>query len=209
MRPVASLTTAAKAIAASRDPSVRLPEPVAEDEVAELSKTLQQMLSSLDESQSERAAALQKQREFLADASHELRTPLTSVLANLELLEVELESSGSDEDQEIVASAVRSSRRMSRLVSDLLLLAKSDAGQHRPQADYDLAEIARSACSEVGASLGDRILEVHLNSAPLHGTRTNSTGCSSTFSTMPSGIRRTARRSSSLPISTGRPIRRC
>lgn len=172
MRPVATLTAAAQAIATSRDTSVRLPTPVAEDEVAELSKTLQQMLSALDESQSERAAALQKQREFLADASHELRTPLTSVLANLELLEVELESSGSsDEDQEIVASAVRASRRMSRLVSDLLLLAKSDAGQHRPRGDQDLAEIARRACSEIGASLGGRNLVTLLNPSPLHGNQ--------------------------------------
>ena len=35
---------------------------------------------------------MQKQREFVADASHELRTPLTSVLANLELLQIQLEN---------------------------------------------------------------------------------------------------------------------
>ena len=63
-----------------------MPEPEAEDEVAELAKTLEAMLRSLDASRAETQRAMQKQREFVADASHELRTPLTSVLANLELL---------------------------------------------------------------------------------------------------------------------------
>jgi glycogen debranching enzyme len=49
------------------------------------------MLAALDAARSETESALTRQREFVADASHELRTPLTSVLANLELLEEELE----------------------------------------------------------------------------------------------------------------------
>ena len=73
----------------------------------------------------ETEATLARQREFVADASHELRTPLTSVLANLELLEETLEG----EQREAAASALRSSRRMRRLVADLLLLARADAGR--------------------------------------------------------------------------------
>ena len=49
------------------------------------------MLRELDAARGETEAALERQREFVADASHELRTPLTSILANLELLEAELE----------------------------------------------------------------------------------------------------------------------
>jgi two-component system, OmpR family, sensor kinase len=171
MRPVANLTAAARAVAATRDPSMRIPPPITNDEVAELNETLQEMLSALAASQSEREATMQKQREFVADASHELRTPLTSVLANLELLESELEGSGRSEEREIVGSAVRSSKRMSRLVSDLLLLAKSDAGQRRQKSDEDLAEIARSACREIEPNLDDRTLEVRLHPAPLYGNR--------------------------------------
>ena len=66
---------------------------------------------------------LDRQREFVADASHELRTPLTSVLANLELLAEELEG----EQAETAQAALRSTRRMRRLVGDLLLLARADA----------------------------------------------------------------------------------
>ena len=113
-------------------PRSHMPAPPVEDEVGELAKTLEEMLRSLDAARSEREQALQQQREFVADASHELRTPLTSVLANLELLQASLGGADQAEDREVVDSALRSSRRMSRLVSDLLLLARADAGPARP-----------------------------------------------------------------------------
>ena len=159
MRPIASLTTKAREVATTRDPSRRLPEPTSEDEVGELTHTLQEMLTALDNAQSDREAAFQKQREFVADASHELRTPLTSVLANLELLEAQVRSSGDEEELDAVTSAVRSSRRMSRLVSDLLFLARSDAGQLPARGDCDLAEVARSAAREVTSKLDGRTLD--------------------------------------------------
>jgi two-component system, OmpR family, sensor kinase len=160
MRPIASLTATAREVAATRDPSRQMPEPEVEDEVGELAVTLEEMLRSLDAARTEREGAMQRQREFVADASHELRTPLTSVLANLELLQASLRSAGQAEDREIVDSALRSSRRMSRLVSDLLLLARADAGRldkHRP---CDLAEIAGEAAAEAAPLIGDRTLTV-------------------------------------------------
>ncbi len=147
MRPIAALTATAREITATRDPSKRIPEPENEDEIAELARTLAQMLRALDDANAERELALQRQREFVADASHELRTPLTSVLANLELLEDELD--GDSEASEIVSSALGSSQRMRRLVSDLLLLARADAGHPATRTPIDLAEIASSAVEEV------------------------------------------------------------
>jgi signal transduction histidine kinase len=163
MRPIASLTQTAREIAATRDPSRRMPTPATEDEVGELAQTLEQMLRSLDSARAERESAMQKQRDFVADASHELRTPLTSVLANLELLQASLDTEqapGTTEESEMVGSALRSSRRMSRLVADLLLLARADAGRisrHRP---VDLAEIAGNAAVEAAPVAGDRRLEI-------------------------------------------------
>jgi signal transduction histidine kinase len=156
MRPISSLTVAAREIAATRDPSVRLPRPVTEDEVGELASTLDVMLRQLDAARSETEAMIQAQREFVADASHELRTPLTSILANLELLEERLAREGADEDEsEMVASALASSRRMRRLVSDLLLLARADAGRSGPRIDCDLSQIASAAVAEVRPVAGD------------------------------------------------------
>ncbi len=94
MRPISALTATARQIAATGDPSRRMPELKADDEVGELAHTLEQMLRSLDAARTEREAAMKKQREFVADASHELRTPLTSVLANLELLQASLRGPG-------------------------------------------------------------------------------------------------------------------
>ncbi len=144
MAPIASLTRAAREIARTRDPAVRLPQPPAEDEVADLARTLEQMLAALDEARGETQSALDRQREFIADASHELRTPLTSILANLELLEAELQG----EDAEIAGAALRSSRRMRRLVGDLLLLARADAGRPSAREPVDLGAVAREAAGE-------------------------------------------------------------
>jgi signal transduction histidine kinase len=160
MRPISALTATARQIGATGDPSRHMPDPKADDEVGELAHTLEQMLRSLDAARTEREAAMKKQREFVADASHELRTPLTSVLANLELLQASLQGSSGEDDRAMVDSALRSSRRMSRLVGDLLLLARADAGRigkHRP---CDLAEIAGNAAVEMSPVLGERELEI-------------------------------------------------
>lgn len=160
MRPIKSLTATAREIATTRDPSRHMPQPKADDEVGELARTLEEMLRSLDAANAEREGAMQKQREFVADASHELRTPLTSVLANLELLEASLRESAQTEDREMVDSALRSSRRMSRLVADLLLLARADAGRISGRAECDLAEIVGHAAAEVAPVSGDREIQV-------------------------------------------------
>jgi signal transduction histidine kinase len=160
MRPISSLTASAREIAATGDPSSHMPDPKVEDEVGELARTLEQMLRSLDAARTEREAALKKQRAFVADASHELRTPLTSVLANLELLQASLQEPRHGEDRAMVDSALRSSRRMSRLVADLLLLARADAGRVGRHAPCDLAEVAGNAAAEVAPVLGERELTI-------------------------------------------------
>jgi len=158
MRPISALTATARQIADTSDPSGHMPAPHADDEVGELADTLERMLRSLDAARAEREAAMRKQREFVADASHELRTPLTSVLANLELLQASLHEPGQDDDRAMVDSALRSSRRMSRLVADLLLLARADAGRVSHHRICDLAEVAGNAAAEVAPVLGDREL---------------------------------------------------
>ncbi len=151
MRPISALTAAAREITSTRDPSRKLPVPKTDDEVSELARTLDEMLSALDDAKAETQGMVAAQREFVADASHELRTPLTSILANLELLEASLVRSGvadDDERGEMIASALRSSRRMSRLVSDLLLLARADAGREAPHVPCELTAIATAALAE-------------------------------------------------------------
>ncbi|MFL5782847.1 MAG: sensor histidine kinase [Thermoleophilaceae bacterium] len=144
MSPISALTGAASEIAQTRDPTRELPKPEADDEVADLANTLEDMLHALDASRAETEGALSRQREFVADASHELRTPLTSILANLEMLEAELEG----DHRDMAASALRSSRRMRRLVADLLLLARADAGRAGLTELLDLGAVVSEAAAE-------------------------------------------------------------
>jgi two-component system OmpR family sensor kinase len=167
MRPVAELTEAAREIERTRDPRRRLPHPEADDEVAELARTLEGMLQALDAARGETESALDRQREFVADASHELRTPLTSVLANLELLAEELDGEQADTAQ----AALRSTRRMRRLVGDLLLLARADAKRGQPHAPVDLADVLIEAAGELEPVAGDHELSVSPGEAVVQGAR--------------------------------------
>lgn len=116
------------------------------------------------------AEASRAKNDFIADVSHELRTPLTVLRGNAE---VGLVLEDDPEQREILEDIVRESGRMSRMVEDLLLLAKSDAAslpldREKVSATPFLAELAARAESlarERGATLetdlaGDGLLEI-------------------------------------------------
>jgi len=167
MRPVVELSDAAREIERTRDPNRRIPHPDADDEVAELARTLEGMLGALGAARNESEASLARQREFVADASHELRTPLTSVLANLELLAEELDG----EQAETAHAALRSTRRMRRLVGDLLLLARADAERVQPHRATDLASVLTDAAAELGPVSEDHELSIDAELAIVDGVR--------------------------------------
>ena len=122
---------------------------------------------ALNASRVEIETSLERQREFVADASHELRTPLTSVLANLELLADELEG----EQAESAKSALRSSRRMRRLVGDLLLLARADAKREGRSRPTDLSDVLLEAASELGPITDSHDVLIDAHSAVVEGIR--------------------------------------
>jgi signal transduction histidine kinase len=130
LRPIAALTDAAGAIARSRSLRRRVPVPRARDELARLARTFNAMLESLEQ-------AARAQQRFVADASHELRAPLTIIQANLELLERRT-GLPPGERQEALAEAGRETRRLVRLVADLLALARADAGTPLPRRPVEL-----------------------------------------------------------------------
>jgi two-component system OmpR family sensor kinase len=167
MAPVSELTEVAREIELTRDPTRRIPQPEADDEVAELARTLEGMLASLAAARADTELALNRQREFVADASHELRTPLTSVLANLELLADELEG----EPLESARSALRSTRRMRRLVGDLLLLARADAKREHPHRRTDLGAVLRDAAGELSPVAEEHELTVSPGPAVIDANR--------------------------------------
>jgi two-component system OmpR family sensor kinase len=167
MAPIAQLTSTAEEIARTRDPSRSVPEPLADDEVAELARTLGGMLRELDAAHAETEATLARQRQFVADASHELRTPLTSVLANLELLVESLHG----EEADAARSALRSSRRMRRLVADLLLLARTDVGRIVRREPCDLAQVVVEAAAELGPVSAEHDISLDVHPAVVEASR--------------------------------------
>ncbi len=128
LQPINSITQTAHAIGAERDFSRRVPYSGPLDEVGRLAATINTMLNALQGAYRQEAQALQAQRRFVADASHELRTPLTTIRGNLALLQRQPPISAADRVA-VLEDMVDESERMSRLVSDLLVLARADAGR--------------------------------------------------------------------------------
>ena len=141
LRPLRTLAATADEIGRTGDLSRRLPAVRTEDEVGVLTASFNGMLDRVEAAQTGLAEALAAQRRFIADASHELRTPLTTIRSNAEFLAEHPVAAESDRT-EAVADIVGEAERMSRLVDDLLLLARVDAGAGLTSRPVDLAAIA-------------------------------------------------------------------
>ncbi len=132
LRPVRRVTQAAAQIGAE-DLSRRL-EVSGKDELSELASTFNGMIARLEgafvglaEAYHKLEQAYEQQRRFTGDASHELRTPLARIKASTSLA---LSGPPSlEEYREALAVADTAADSMGRIVQDLLLLARSDAGQ--------------------------------------------------------------------------------
>jgi len=138
LRPVEQLRRGAESVTAA-DPSRRLPLPEAEDEVRRLAETLNGMLDRLE-------VGSARQRAFVADAAHELRSPLAAVRTTLEVALVHPDP----ESLELtLRTALDEVLRMGRLVDDLLLLARLDAGAPRRTSEVDLGAVVERVVEQV------------------------------------------------------------
>jgi len=144
LRPVGKMAQAAARFGAA-DLSQRLPVS-GRDELAHLATTFNGMLARLQEAFQRLEQAYEQQRRFTADASHELRTPLARLKVTTSLTLSGQRSAG--EYREALEVADRTADTMSRIVQDLLLLARSDAGQLKLQLQpVPLEEVLRAAVS--------------------------------------------------------------
>jgi len=125
LRPVKSLTLAATGISPNQL-SQRLPVSGA-DEFDELASAFNRALDRVELSFREREQMMEQLRRFTGDASHELRTPLTVIKTNTSVALAEEQPS--QEHIHALQQIDRAADRMTSLVQDLLLLARSEAGQ--------------------------------------------------------------------------------
>ena len=144
---------------AAGDFTQRLSGATPNTEVGRLNRSLNSMLSRIDDAFADRARTIDQMRRFVGDASHELRTPLVSVRGYAELYRM-----GALPDKDAVAQAMerieKEAIRMSELVGDLLELARIDEAKPLQLAEVDLVPLARDAALDAMASQPGRTVSV-------------------------------------------------
>jgi signal transduction histidine kinase len=155
LKPVDQITAATRSISVS-NLSDRLPVPETRDELQRLSETYNAMLARLE-------SAVNEINRFTGDASHELRNPVSFVqtTAELALRNRQIDAASQRAFEEIVAECGKASR----LLKDMLTLARADAGNSRLAFEpVDLAEVVKMVCHKARALTDERghTLTVHL-----------------------------------------------
>lgn len=153
LKPVDRVTRTARFITA-RNLKERLAKMETDDEIGRLVQTFNEMLERLDKS-------FEQVQSFTADASHELKTPLTILKGEIEL--ALRRERPAREYQEILVSALEEIERLTRITSDLLLLAKSDAGAVQLDiSQVNLSKLIEEAALHYQALLDEKhvVLEV-------------------------------------------------
>ena len=139
LRPVRKVAQAARDIEGTGDFSRRLDAPKASSEVAELVAAFNAMIERVEDT-------LVQQKSFLADSSHELRRPLTVLRTNIDILG---EHDLSPEERERCVNEVRAEARvMSKLLADLLMLARENS-QTVERAPVDLSRLCERALARL------------------------------------------------------------
>ncbi|MFS8197308.1 sensor histidine kinase [Streptomyces sp. CWNU-52B] len=120
-------------------------------EAGQVGAALNRMIDHVESSRAERQRGEERMRRFLADASHELRTPLASIAGYAELM-----NRGTQRIEPALAwrRVLAESARMTRLVEDLLLLARLDEGRPLRATEVDLAALVAEAVWDARAAGG-------------------------------------------------------
>jgi signal transduction histidine kinase len=157
LRPVGVLTRTARSISDSNWTERIVVE--GNDELAELAMTFNEMLNRLE-------AAFATQRRFVDDAGHELRTPITIIRGHLELLASN--TAGTEETRHLLLDELD---RMSRLVEDLLLLARSEQPDFLDIHPIDIAELVDEVAVKAAPLIDTHLLVTERANLVLNGDR--------------------------------------
>ncbi|MBB3158773.1 two-component system OmpR family sensor kinase [Microbacterium proteolyticum] len=167
LRPLRAVAETATRVASMRmeEGDVSITERVPADqvdehtEIGQVGAALNTLLDRVDASLGARQRNEEMMRRFVADASHELRTPLASIRGFSELSLRAMRQAQDDESRQRIALAVETTEqsleriqaqsvRMTRLVEDLLLLARLDEGQELVYGSVDLTRLAVEAVGD-------------------------------------------------------------
>lgn len=157
LRPLDSMAGLAQQVAGGARGS-RLAPTRTGTEIGRTAHAFDAMLDELEGAETRARRAEEQTRAFLADAAHELRTPLTGIQAAAETLLHHRDAMDPDEQERVEALLVGEARRAGRLVSDLLAVARLEAGAPTAQAPVPLgalveAEVDRASLLREGTTL--------------------------------------------------------
>jgi two-component system sensor histidine kinase MprB len=152
--PVRRVAEAADTVARTKDLSHHIAAPGG-DELGRLAASFNTMLDALSD-------AVSQQRQLVADASHELRTPLATVRTNVEVL-ARADEMDPGEKATLIGDTVVQLGELTRLVSDLVELARGD-GQQEPLTLVDLDDLVRRVV--VAAGRNHPSIRLRLDSRP-------------------------------------------
>lgn len=145
---------------ADGDLSQRVRLPQSDDEVGQVARAFDEMIERIEMAFTVQRSSEERMRQFIADASHELRTPLTSIRGYTDVL-----LRGAKDDpavtERVLRATQREAERMTRLVNDLLTLARLDAGRPLELQPLDLMALAGEAVDQARILAGSREVSMH------------------------------------------------
>jgi two-component system OmpR family sensor kinase len=127
-------------------------------EVGAVASSVNTLLQAVEREFASRLRSEERMRQFLADASHELRTPLTSIRGYAELSRLQGRSTDSPDDS--MRRIEVEGTRMSRLVEDLLVLARGDQGTELRREPVDIDKLLAEAANAVSSAHPERELGI-------------------------------------------------
>ncbi|HEY3352460.1 MAG TPA: ATP-binding protein [Polyangia bacterium] len=149
-RPILGLAAVAEEIADQGDYSVRA-RAGGDDEIGTLSRAFNQMLEEIARRQRQAEEAIRLRDEFIVVAAHELKTPLTSLKLAVQLLARAraAETIGTETGARIVQSSARQTKRLERLVGNLLDVTSLTSGRFElAPREVDLGAVTRDVCDD-------------------------------------------------------------
>ena len=153
LNPLKEMMMTTHSIQNSLDLSQRIEENEASDEVNELIKSFNQMMDKVE-------ISYQREKEFTSNVSHELRTPLAVLLAQTQFALEETEEESTRETLQIIE---KKTKQMSKLVHQLLELARLDGWDSIEKKDFNLSSLLQNAVSDASLLANER--NIHLEAS--------------------------------------------
>ena len=147
--PMKKLTEVINEVREEGDVSKRLPVPATNYETSELTKSINRMFDTIEDT-------MERERQFVTDVSHELRTPLAIISTQSEY---------AMEDQNYTGEALRTIKResnhMKKLINNLLMISRSDSGRLQPEiSEIDIRKLLAELTIQTSIAEADNNIKV-------------------------------------------------